>query len=441
MAKDTIAELNDRLSHHMRIIERCTVPSARYGRLLLASPPDTRYPYIYPRDSGCAMRLFRRLATSTHGYDSGKPAFELMKNMARFMKDAQSRAGSWGQRYAVDGEDKSIYKQEDNVAHGIAILCNYLLTARELGRDIDGLDAYLDAIDRALDYSLKHLYQRELHLFQSTTAIHESAMESGYTCWVNFAFLYAFSLAHEVASALDDHGRISKAYLDLHSSFLYTVNELFITGGRYVRRICPTGDSDYRPDFTLLSPFYFGVLGDKAELDASVSFLEKQLWDAELGLIMRYLPFYQDFAVHLHAGNGPWLQYSAILAQYHYWNGNTARGDDLLRLIDSYSNDRGEIPEHLSTSNRFDWFMEKEWLPGHDFSKEFHKPILLDDVGFDKILEEANNMARSYEITANACTVRDPSMPQGGYVQFAMPLMWAHTEYARALLVKAKDWQ
>ena len=435
-----LTQLNDELSEHMEIILKCTVPSQRYGRLLLASSPENRYPYVYPRDTNCATQLFRRIAGSPNGYDAADQAFELLKSAAGFMKDVMSDSGQWGQRYSLDGEDKSIYKQEDNVAHGIAIICNYLLTAHRLKKDIVDLEDFLSSIDRGWGYCIQNYYQKELNLFYSTTAIHESAMEEGYTCWVNFAYLYAVSLAHEVASLMDENKIISSPCLSFRKHFLYSVSELFVSGQRYVRRIDPRGHTDMRPDFTLLSPFYFGFLHYKTEMEKSVQFVEKQLCDPELGMFMRYLPFRSDFATHMHAGNGPWLQYTAILAQYHYWNGNMERGDELLTLIDKHKNVNGEIPEHLSTCKRFENFLELEWKTGIDFDKEFHKPILLKNLDFEKILEEANNMARSYEETGNKCMFVDSSSAEGGYIQFATPLMWSHVEYARAVLVRAKDW-
>jgi hypothetical protein len=187
-------ELNGKLSHHLDAILKCSVPSEKYGRLLLASPPDTRYPYIYPRDVSCAVQLFRRLAGSPDQFDAATPAFELMESMAHFLKDVQAADGSWVQRYNVAGEPRAIYKQEDNVAHGIAILCNYLLAACRLEKDVADLENLLASINRALEHSIANFYQKELNLFHSTTAIHESTMEEGYTCWVNFSFLYAFSL-------------------------------------------------------------------------------------------------------------------------------------------------------------------------------------------------------------------------------------------------------
>jgi GH15 family glucan-1,4-alpha-glucosidase len=432
--------LNEQISEHFRIISKCTVSSEKYGKLLLASPPDTRYPYIYPRDVDCATQLFRRVAGSKKGYDAGSRAFELMKSMAHFIKDVQSPEGSWGQRYSLEGEDKSIYKQEDNVAHGIAIICNYLLTAHRLKKEIPDLDELLTGVNQALEFCIKNYYQKELNLFFSTTSIHESGIETGYTIWVNFAFLFALSLAHEVAHAFHDGKIISEHYLKFRKFFLYSVNELFMSGSRYIRRIDPEGHMDMRPDFTLLSPFYFGFLHYEKEMESSVSFLEKQLWDPEFDMIMRYLPFHRDFATHIHAGNGPWLQYTAILAQFHYWNDNKKRGDELMGLIDKHRNEDGGIPEHLSTCRRFEGFMEKEWRTGLDYEKEFYKPILLDSVDFDKILEETNNMSRSYEETGKSCMFDDAAKIEGGYIQFANPLMWSHVEYTRALMVRAKDW-
>lgn len=49
-------------------------------------------------------------------------------------------------------------------------------------------------------------------------------------------------------------------------------------------------------------------------------------------------------------------------------------------------------------------------------------------------------MARSYEETGNKCMIVDDAREEGGYTQFATSLMWSHAEYARALLMREKDW-
>lgn len=433
-------QLNDQINRHMQVIHRCTLPSKEYGILLLASDPESRYPYIYPRDTSSAVQLFRRIVESDKGYDAADDALLLMRAMALFMRDVMADNGHWGQRYGVDGKDKSLYKQEDNVAHAIAIICNYLLAAHRAGREEPEADSFLEVINQGLSYAISSFYHRELNLFESTTSIHESALETGFTCWVNFSYLYAFSLAHQVDRELDHNDIIKREHLQFRERFLYTISELFIANNRYIRRISPGGHFDFRPDITLLSPFYFGFFHYKDELAAGVDYLAKQLCDPELGMIMRYLPFQRDFSTHVHAGNGPWLQYTAMLAQYYYWSGNEKRGDDLLDQIERHADEDGCLPEHLSTCNRFDWFMESEWRSGLDFAKEFDENILLDNVHFDIILEEANNMQRSYARTGERIYRDDPSLIHDGYIQFACPLTWSHVEFVRALMYRAGDW-
>lgn len=140
------------------------------------------------------------------------------------MKDTIPPEGAWGQRSSLDGENKSMYKQEDNVAHGISLICDYLLTAVYLKRDIEDLEGFLACGDKALGYSRRVLYEEELNLFYSTTSIHESAMERGHTRWLNFSFLYAFSLANEVPK------RSTKKYNITRASELQAA--LFIFGER-----------------------------------------------------------------------------------------------------------------------------------------------------------------------------------------------------------------
>ncbi|MCF8032686.1 MAG: hypothetical protein K9K66_06885 [Desulfarculaceae bacterium] len=431
--------LNQQISHHLGFIAQCTIDTKKYGKLLLASPPHSRYPYLYPRDSRCAVQMLRRVAISPQEYDGRKDAFGLISSMAHFMKDVRQTHGAWGQRFSLDGQDKSIYRQEDNAAHGIAIIALYLLTAHDLKQEVDDLDGFFDALAKGVQYTIDNYYTRELNLFYSTTSVHESALEQGYTIWTNFAHLGAFKLA---AKAAQDWGRDDlleqyRAYFG--PDFGRAVAELFALDQRYVRRIDAGGGADFRPDFTLLSPFYFGFLHDQKLMDASVSYLEDKLWDPELGMIMRYLPFYQDPATHVHAGNGPWLQYTAILAQYHYWRDDAKRGDEIMALLDGYKAANGALPEHLSTPKRFEEFMQREWKEGVDFRKEFAPEILKPGVSFDTILEEANNMSRSYQAAA-AAKVLPQKGGKGGYIQFACPLMWSHVEFARALLIKAGDW-
>ena len=431
----SLKDINNELEAHFRIIQSCSVKTDDGERILLAARPESRYPYFYPRDAACASGLLAYLSTS--GLSIADDAYELLKTIAGFVLKVLGDDGHLGQRYALSGEEKSIYKQEDNNAHGLIILSNYLLTAEARGENIQDIDKFLLSINNASQYALKNYYRPEINLFHSTTSIHESALEEGFSCWTNFAYLRAFTLVSKVNDELDAPDIIPDRILTFKSAFKHNLFSIMVANKRFLRRIDEKGNYDFKPDFTLLSPFYFQFGNEtKDYLDNSVNFLERQLWDPELGMIQRYLPFSGDMEIHTHAGNGPWFQYTAILAQYHYWCKNVKRGDELMNLIDGYKNEKGEIPEHISTCKRFDAFMESEWKTGLDFAKEFDKHILQDDLDFDKILEEANNMQRAYNEVADRCMIPDVTMEEGGYVMFVTPLMWSHVEYMKALLYK-----
>jgi len=428
-------DINNELETHFRIMQSCSVKTDKGEKILLAARPESRYPYFYPRDAACASGLLAYLSTSE--LSVADDAYQLLKSIAGFVLKIIGYDGYLGQRYALSGDEKSIYKQEDNNAHGLIILSNYLLTAEKRKEDIQDVNKFLLSINNASRFAIKNYYRPEINLFHSTTSIHESALEEGFSCWTNFAYLKAFTLVSEVNDDFDAPDIIPDKILTFKSAFKHNLFRIMVSNNRFLRRIDEKGNYDFKPDFTLLSPFYFEFRNEAKEyLENSVAFLERQLWDPELGMIQRYLPFSGDFEIHTHAGNGPWLQYTAILAQYHYWCKNVKRGDELMSLIDGYKNEKGEIPEHISTCKRFDTFIESEWKTGLDFAKEFDKHILQDNLDFDKILEEANNMQRAYNEVADRCMIPDISMEEGGYVMFVTPLMWSHVEYMRALLYK-----
>ena len=210
---------------------------------------------------------------------------------------------------------------------------------------------------------------------------------------------------------------------------------------RFVRRITKEGAFDLRPDVTLMSPVYFQckeehcdscVLDENPDIITnSVNFMVENLWDSELGMLQRYLPFTEDIETHIHAGNGPWIQYTAMLAQYCYKTGAVERGDTILDQIDKYRTVEGFIPEHLSTKRRFEEFIRLEWEVGLDAKKEFHPEILIPNLSYDIIVEELFFMKKSYDKIR-----RDIYEEKKTVIQFAIPLMWSHVEYANALIAR-----
>ena len=432
--------LDQKIALHLDIILRCAIKTEK-GIALMATLPDSRYPYVYPRDSACASQLLLGLSELDIA-DSDK-AFSLLEGLARFISSVQKEDGFWGQRYGLGGEDKSIYKQEDNVAHGATILGNYLLTCSKRNCEPREAPKYLSQIKKAVSFALKNYYRKEINLFFSTTSLHESAIEKGYSIWVNHAYSRMLNSVLQVAEVYGVKG-IFDEELKFKQGFCNNIHRLFIHGDRYIRRLTPQGFIDFRPDVTLLSPYYFKcryhkcprcmVEENSEKLDNTIAFVKNSLWDPELGMLQRYLPFTEDIDTHVHAGNGPWIAYTAILAQYYYENGKKEKGDEIVNFVDQYKTKEGYFPEHLTTPERFTEFIEMEWQTGLDAKKEFHPEILLDNLPYDRIVEEIFNMKNSYNRIRKE--VNGKIVFKLKSIHFAQPLMWAHAEYAKALLIK-----
>ena len=433
-------DYESKITEHLDVIERCSILT-NGRRALLAGLPDARYPYVYPRDVWAAVRLLSEVALSDLLLSDR--AFTLLREVVAFIAYVQREDGHWGQRYEVSGEDKSIYRQEDNVAHAGSALATYLLTANALGREVPNWEDLLERVLRGAQYALKNYYRPEIHLFYSTTSVHESAMEKGYSLWVNFAYLQLLYLMAEL-DKVNGHKEAMESILRNRDSFRQNLFRIFDYDQRFVRRLTPDGAADFRPDITLLSPFYFrwgreeyseGSRLIKNHYPNTVEFLESSLWSPEFGLLQRHLPFNEDMSVHAHAGNGPWFQYTGILAQYYYFMGNRDRGDEILRLMDQYRSEDGYLPEHVSSCERFWEFIRTEWETGNDARKEFDPEILLPNLSYDLIVEELVNMKKSYDGIRGYCTLQ-----KGGssFIRFSTPLMWSHAEYAMALLVRRK---
>lgn len=414
---------------HLSVMWACAQPSSQGHSILLAAPPGSRYPYMYPRDAASTSRVLLDLIRRGIAVEQ---SFSYLEGAALFLAFCQRPDGYWGQRYSLTGDDKSIYRQEDNIAHGIIVIATYLEACTLLRREPRETDTLLDVLGRAHRFGLDQNFRPGINLFYSTTSIHESAIEQGYTLWTNLAYHRAHQLLLAALAQYapnDGLAREVSRFMEMHGKNL---RRHFVQDGLFIRRLTPTGRYDRRPDITLLAPYYFGVPHlDMEAMEASVERIEKDLWDPELGLLQRYLPFAEDPTIHIHAGNGPWMAYSAILAQYHAARGNRQKAQTVLKGIAHYATDEGYIPEHLSTRERFRDFMRREWETGVDFEKEFARDILLPGTPFNKIVEELNHMRDEYARIENGG--RDA--PDGDVIRFATPLLWSHAEFLAAILI------
>ena len=429
-------------SFHLDVLDELTFEADTDGAVPLASLPDNRYPYVYPRDVASITRAW--LAALEAGVRPDACRNRIVA-AARFFAAVQSD-GWWYQRYALDGTDTSIYQQEDNVAHGIRVLAHAIqaaATCDDLARLGDGspadepfLETLVDRIGNAVAVLRTDLYDANAHLLESTTSIHEGRIESGYTLWVNCAALAALGQAAdalETVAAADevaiDGVATVRDRIDSFRTLLESgVERSFAVEGMAVpRRYTPEGERDERPDITLFAPYYFGLedlFGEHATRAATRA--ASSLEDPRLGGLQRFRGFYRDFDVHQHGGNGPWMQYTAWHAQFRFDQGERGHGDRVLATVTHHADEDGTIPEHLSTRERFEQFVEREWDTGLDYEKEFDDDVLR-DVPQDRIVEELGHMQQAYDEMAVALEDQE-------VISFAEPLAWCHAEFLVALL-------
>ncbi|MCP5002942.1 MAG: hypothetical protein GY941_03185 [Planctomycetes bacterium] len=122
----------------------------------MATILESRYPYVYPRDSACASILFRQMVEKD--LDPNGDAFALLKGLAQFISSVQDESGEWVQRYGLNGQKKAIYIQEDNSAYGGIILAGYLLACHHQNEEPAKLAFYLKKIKKGIQFAMyEHL--------------------------------------------------------------------------------------------------------------------------------------------------------------------------------------------------------------------------------------------------------------------------------------------
>jgi GH15 family glucan-1,4-alpha-glucosidase len=414
---------------HLDVLTELVYEAECDGAVPLASFPDNRYPYTYPRDVACITRAW---ITALRASIRPELCREHIVDAARFYVAVQSDNGVWQQRYSLDGEDKGIYIQEDNTGHGLRILAHALqaLTATNSLDDVDETfqSNVVDAIERAVSYVHNELYDPNAHLIESTTSIHEGRIESGYTLWVNCTYVAALRDAQAALDTVPEKTVDIERTIDEFRTLLErSIKRAFTAPQQMPRRYSRTGEIDIRPDVTLLAPYYYeldDLFGDS--LEAAAERATTALEDPHLGGLQRFFGFSDDYEVQQHGGNGPWMQYTAWHAQYRFDQGEVEAGDGILATIAQYVGNDGYIPEHLTTRSRYEAFMQNEWHTRQDFEKEFDEAVLR-DVPFDMIVEEVGHMRDSYRNLASQLNERE-------VVRFALPLAWSHAEFLTALV-------
>jgi len=361
-----------------------------------ASPPGTRYPYVYTRDHSVIVLG----AISAGLLDEAKKGL-------KFILDVQKPSGEFSQRYDVNGNDTS-YKdpQIDGNGSVLFVLGKYCEATDDYGLCTDRWNV----IEKAVEYILRHKND-EVDLIHSMNSIHEyPAYEQGFEIYANSACCAGIfqavkigeSLGKEVSRWREEAEKIKKGILTrLWSSRIRSfIKNIRIKHGESK----PLGYDPFSSviidvDAAEYAPAYFELVEeDDIKVVSTVKRIDNLLWDEELDGLNRY-PKEWD---RNNGGYGPWSHFTLQVARHFIRTGDEDTAERYLGWCVGIAHDY-MLPEHISTIERFEL-----WLESYKNA----------------------NILRDKKIVMIENIKRHPKW-NDGLVYVTAPLLWPHAEYIR----------
>lgn len=306
----------------------------------LATPKGERYPYIYPRDQ--AMILLGFLSAGL--YRRAKRGLE-------FIFNCQLETGAFPQRIDPHGNDAS-YKpiQIDGTGLVLYVLSEYLNQTN----DLNFAKKRWEKIRRAVKYITCNINE-ERQLVFTPNSIHEfPPTEEGLEIWANCVCQASLELMYELSEKLElihkewrEYGRRLKEGIlkNMWNSRL----------GTFVKTIRLKESSSVLVD-TDVSAYgvaEFGILPDIDErITSTVSDIEKDLWNHELGGICRY-PKYEG---RNNGGWGPWPHFTLMICRHYIRIKNKRKADKYLNWVEKIACNYF-LPEHIATVKEFEEYV------------------------------------------------------------------------------------
>jgi len=362
-----------------------------------ASPPGTRYPYVYARDHSIDV-----LGAISAGM------LKQAKRGLKFMFDAQKPSGEFAQRYDVDGTDRS-YKELQIDGNGLILfaLGKYI----EASGDSDFAKEYWDVIKKGANFILQKKND-EVGLIHTINSIHEyPAYEHGFEIYANAACCGGLKKVADISKVISKKmPEVEKAAKEvaagINNALWSEKRQSFLKNIRIKDKDSqPLGYDPYSSvvadvDAVLYSPAYFEVVPeDDHKVTRSVRRIHDELWDPEL----RGLNRYPEYWGRNNGGYGPWCHFTAMLARHYIHLGKRYMADTYLGwVVDvAYKN---MLPEHISTVERFEL-----WLEEYSNAKILREDKMVMIEGIKKLAPWKEGLA---------------------YV--VLPLIWPHAEYIMA---------
>ncbi|NPE30484.1 glucoamylase [Methanococcoides sp. SA1] len=370
-----------------------------------ASPPGTRYPFIYPRDHSVAILG----CIAADMMDEAKKGLE-------FVLNSQKPLGEFSQRYDTDGNDAS-YKDLQIDGNGLVLYSMGKYFEATGGMFFEKLadkrfvEKHWDTISKAVEFILMNKNE-EVDLVHTINSIHEyPAYEHGFEIYANCACCAGIQAAVKMGGALGKdvitwemeaekikEAILTRMYSPRRRSFIKCIRVKEKSSNPIGYDAFASSVIDV--DVVEYAPAYFGIIEQQNIKNRhTVRRIHEKLWDKEIGGLNRYPEMWD----RNNGGYGPWCHFTCQLAD-HY----TAIDDqDMAEMYLGWVVDMAHnylLPEHISTIERFEiWF---------------------EDYTNAKILRDSK-----LTMIEN---VRNHPKWKDGMAYVTIPLIWPHAEYIRA---------
>ncbi len=370
-----------------------------------ASPPGTRYPFIYPRDH--SIDILGAIAGGL--MDEAKKGLE-------FMLKSQKPSGEFSQRYDVDGNDAS-YKDLQIDGNGLILfaLGKYFEATGgsffEEMADKEFILEHWETIEKAVEFILMNKNE-EVDLIHTINSIHEyPAYEHGFEIYANSACCAGIFAAVKMGQAIDKD--VSKWETEAETIKDAILTRMYSPRRRSFIKCIRVKDKSSNPigydafassvidvDAVEYSPAYFELINEYDVKNlATVKRIHENLWDKEIGGLNRY----PELWGRNNGGYGPWCHFTCQLANHYTAIDNHDMAEMYLGWVVEMAHNY-QLPEHISTIERFEMWLE-----------DYTNAKILRDSKMTMIENTRNHPKWKY-----------------GLAYVTIPLIWPHAEYIRA---------
>lgn len=370
-----------------------------------ASPPGTRYPFIYPRDH--SVDILGAIAAGM--------LYEAKKAL-EFVLNAQKPLGEFSQRYDVDGNDAS-YKDLQIDGNGLVLFAlgkYFEATGASFFDEMADrafIEKHWEKIEKAVQFILMNKNE-EVDLIHTINSIHEyPAYEHGFEIYANCAccagMIAAVKMGHAIGKDVSDweveaekvrQSIMTRLYSPRRRSFIKCIrvkdrNSKPIGYDAFASTVIDVDVVEY-------APAYFELVSDHdTKIRSTVKRIHENLWDHEIGGLNRY----PEYWGRNNGGYGPWCHFTCQLANHYAETDNMDMAEMYLGWVVDMAHNH-MLPEHISTIDRFELWLE-----------DYTNAMILRDSKMTMIEN-----------------VRSHTKWNDGLAYVTIPLIWPHAEYIRA---------